>query len=80
MVSGLKIVEIERIQPSCCTIIFVIYGVNAKYKWGTKSIRFSVCFYWLPVSYKMHIIVQIYSNQVYMSCVTKTASFPCELT
>ena len=38
------IVEIGRMQPSCCTVIFVIYGVNTKYKCHTKLLRFSICF------------------------------------
>ena len=36
LVSNSKVVEIERIQPLCCTVIFVIYGVNTKYKCHTK--------------------------------------------
>ena len=36
LVSSSKIVEIRRMQPSCCTIIFAIYGINIKYKCHTK--------------------------------------------
>ena len=36
LISNSKIVEIKRMQPSCCTIILIIYGVNMKYKCHTK--------------------------------------------
>ena len=29
--------------PSCCTIIFVIYGINTKYKYHTELLIFLVC-------------------------------------
>ena len=31
LVSNSKVVEIGRMQPSRCTVIFAIYGVNTKY-------------------------------------------------
>ena len=44
LVSNSKIVEIGRMQPLCCTVIFVICGVNTEYKCDTKLLRFLVCF------------------------------------